>query len=74
MPSPNATGTNDNKRWIFHQEKGLAESDSWPMVFKGVIKIPKKFHRMGAEDQWQLKIQANNNYEWCGIAIYKWYK
>ncbi len=74
LPSPNSAGLADSKRFIFHMEKALGQSDSWPMSFKGVIKLPPRFCKMSEEDNVVLRIQCSEAYEFCGISIYKWYK
>ncbi len=56
FPNGNVVGSNDNKRFIFHQEmvmiQGSAGDDGVPRnVFKGVIKIPKIYRRNAPGDQ-----------------------
>ncbi len=56
FPNGNMIGTNDNKRYVIHQEmvmvQGSAGDDGVPRnVFKGVIVIPKGYRRMGPQDQ-----------------------
>ncbi len=78
FPAPGATGGNDNRRWVLHEEKGLASdvgSGGTPMVFKGVIRIPRGKSRMGMDDQIQLRIVSPNHQAWfCLKAIYKFYQ
>ncbi len=55
FPNANAVGVNDNKRYVFHQEmvmiQGDANDNGVPRnLFKGVLKIPKSFQRMGPND------------------------
>ncbi len=78
MPVPGAQGSNDNKRFVFHTEKGLAGGGDLslagvPMVFKGVIAIPKGFRKQNSGDV--IKICARSNFatKFCVQAIYKWY-
>ncbi len=78
FPTPGATGTHKNKRFIMHEEKGLAGGGDAslagvPMVFKGVIKIPPGFQTMRAEDRITLNIRANFAAKTCVKAIYRWY-
>ncbi len=75
LPGPEATGVSDVKRFIFHEEKGLAANTSGtPMVFKGVVRVPKHMQRMGSDDQFTLvlKIVGEAGF-FCIKAIYKWY-
>ncbi len=73
FPNPGATGASDLRNQIFHEEKGLPGSgDGTPMVFKGVIAIPRGTRRMRSGDQLFFKVIANgsdvNNF--CIKAIY----
>ncbi len=74
-PIPSQTGQSNVRRFIFHEEKGLyASQDGTPMVFKGVIKIPPRFRRMGQGDQLAVKIRSpEDGGTFCIKAIYKYY-
>ncbi len=77
LPIPGNTGIAANRRFIFHEEKGLFPSlDGTPMIFKGWIKIPRRFRRMGDDDKWQviLRTQAGDTADFCVQAIYKSYQ
>lgn len=78
LPTPGAQGSHDNKRYIFHTEKGLsgggdASLAGVPMVFKGVIGIPKGFRKHNANDQISLIARANFATKFCVQTIYRWY-
>ncbi len=78
FPTPGAQGGFDNKRFVFHTEKGLsgggdASLNGVPMVFKGVIAIPKGFRKMNANDRIEIAARANFATKFCYQAIYKWY-
>ncbi len=78
LPTPGAQGDHDNKRYILHTEKGLAGGGDAsltgvPMVFKGVIKLPRSFKKMNANDRIMLCARANFATKFCTQAIYKWY-
>ncbi len=78
LPTPGATGSFDNKRFIFHTEKGLtgggdASLTGVPMVFKGVIALPRGFRKMNANDSVQICIRTNFAAKVCVQAIYKWF-
>ncbi len=78
MPSPGATGGNDNRRWILHEEKGLGADigdGGGPMVFKGVIKIPPRLRRMGADDTIFVRL-LSPNYKgfFCIKSVYKFFR
>ncbi len=79
LPTPGATGSHKNKSKIIHTEKGLAGGGDVslagvPMVFKGVIVIPKGMRRIAQEDAFLLCIRTNFATKICTQAIYKHYK
>ncbi len=78
FPEPGATGGNENRRWIMHEEKGLAPSiddGGTPMVFKGVLKIPKGRQRMGNDDSVFISLKSEGHPGFfCVKAIYKFYQ
>jgi len=59
-PVPNAIGSNDNKRFVVHQEMTMIENkgqgSNSRTVFNGVIAVPKGMRRMGPNDQWQILV------------------
>ncbi len=60
FPNGNVVGTNDNKRFVIHQEMVMLQGSSGGgtgvprNVFKGVIVIPKGMRRLGPNDLWQM--------------------
>ncbi len=79
LPTPGTTGVHKNKRQIFHTEKGLTGGGDVslagiPMVFKGVIAIPRHMRRIGEDDQFLFCIRTNFAAKFCIQAIYKHYK
>ncbi len=78
LPTPGVTGTHVNKRWIIHEEKGLAGGGDVslagvPMIFKGVIVIPRHMRRIAIGDRFRLCVRTNFNTKNCTKFIYKWY-
>ncbi len=78
LPTPGATGTHENKRFILHTEKGLTGGGDVslagiPMVFKGVIIIPKHLRRFRSGDKLTFVARANFATKFCIQSIYKWY-
>ncbi len=76
LPTPGATGVHINKRHILHEEKGLAGGGDAsltgvPMVFKGVIRIPRGRQRFGQSDTFLVAMRTNFNSKICIKAIYK---
>ncbi len=59
-PAANSVGSNDNKRFILHQEMTMIENKgqgSNPRtIFNGVIVIPKGMRRMGPDDRLDLQV------------------
>ncbi len=77
LPVPGNSGVSNMRNKIFHEEKGLAATqDGTPMVFKGVIKIPSRFRRIGDNDKFELRIltEIGFNAQFCVKAIYKSYQ
>ncbi len=78
LPTPGATGSHVNKRWIIHEEKGLAGGgdaslSGVPMIFKGVLGVPKHMRRMAISDRFRFIARANFATKQCTKFIYKWY-
>ncbi len=78
FPTPGSQGVHDNKRYIFHTEKGLAGGgdvslSGVPMIFKGVIRIPRHMRKMNANDTIIFNTRSNFATKFCAQAIYKWY-
>ncbi len=74
LPTAGNTGTSDLKRFIIHEEKGLAGdlgNGGLPMVVKGVIKVPPSKQKFGLNDKLQLVINSNINGKFCAKQIYK---
>ncbi len=79
FPTPGASGNHENKRYILHTEKGLTGGGNVslagvPMVFKGVIIIPKGMQVFRANDRLTFCARANFATKMCMQAIYKWYQ
>ena len=79
FPTPGNTGVHENKRFILHTEKGLsgggdASLAGVPMIFKGVIRIPKGMRQMKSGDEISVNFRTSFATKVCSQAIYKWYK
>ncbi len=71
-------GTNDNKKYIIHQEMIMGSGDAGNglprVVFNGVIKIPKLYTRNGPADKLQMVLITGNAgvvFDWCMQCHYK---
>ncbi len=73
FPDPGETGVSNVRNQIIHEEKGLPGSgDGTPMVFKGVIAIPKGMRRFRSGDVLFIKQKANSTDtpNFCAKFIY----
>ncbi len=79
VPNPNGIGTDDDKKWIIHQEMIMVAEGASAIprtMFLGVIRVPPKLRRMGVRDRISVHFQhdaaetsAITNV--CVQAIYK---
>jgi len=73
--APNTVGANDNKRFVIHQEMRMLGGSTTEIpvsLFRGVIKIPKGYKRMGINDLLTLRVLAPGvNIDYCVQCIYK---
>ncbi len=80
FPTPGATGGAQQRKNIFHEEKGLFQGEAVSTLggqsfrTKQFIAIPKKYRRMGEADVWTIRYGASTDYSFCLKAIYKWYQ
>lgn len=78
FPNANAFGTSDQRRYAIHQEMIMVEKNSTGIartLFKGVIKIPRGYKRMGIDDQIILLLFSPGvTMDVCTQCIYKSYK
>ncbi len=75
FPKGNVVGTSDLRKFVFHQEMIMTEKNTTAFprtLFRGVIKIPRKFNRIGSNDFISLKLYTPGvSYEVCTQCIYK---
>ncbi len=75
LPAANLVGSNDNKRYVIHQEMVMfqRQDGSNPRtLFKGVIKIPKGYRRFGPDDFLQIMMLSPGvTVEFCLQCHYK---
>ncbi len=78
VPNPGSVGTSNEKKFVFKTFKGLigARTEGTPpYTFRGWVKIPKIYQRMGADDKLQLVIRPTGLAALvCNNFIYKWFK
>ncbi len=79
-PGTSVYGTSNEKKFIFRSGKGLLGrlNDGAPpyLAFRGWIKIPKIYQRMGTDDVLQLALSAGaaSGANFCLHVIYKWFR
>ncbi len=75
FPNANAVGTNDNKRFVIHQEMVMFQkvTNSNPRtIFNGVIAIPRGYRRFGPNDTLLLQyFSPGVNLDVCLQCHYK---
>ncbi len=75
IPDGNKTGISDFKKQIFHTEMIMTEKNTTAIprtLFKGVLKIPRKFNRISAADRIDISLYAPGvTYDYCLTCIYK---
>ncbi len=75
VPNGNAIGVSDFKKMVFHQEMIMTEKNTTAFprtLFKGVIKIPRKFRRIGHDDRIAVALFSPGvTFDYCLQAIYK---
>ncbi len=75
LPAPNAVGSNDNKKFVIHQEMVMLQEQTGSnprILFNGVIRIPRGYKRNGPGDKLQMKLLApGNSMNYCLQAHYK---
>ncbi len=73
--SPNTVGSDDNKRFVIHQEMVMTsgQDNSNPRtVFNGVVVIPRGYRRFGPNDQLRLILESPGvNMNVCFQCHYK---
>ncbi len=77
VPGPTVVGSSNEKKFVFKQLKGLTASrkEGFPAYsWRGWVKIPKVYQRMGTDDVIQLVfLFTGANGLLCSQFIYKWY-
>ncbi len=75
IPPANAVGSDDNKRFVIHQEMINMQNQTGGnarILFNGVIKIPKGYARNGPNDQLYVSLKSPAvTYIYCVQCHYK---
>ncbi len=72
-PIAGATDLSAAKKFIIHEEKGLAgnRTTGMPMIVKGVLKMPPGMKRFALGDQFELRIKSITNGFFCAKHIFR---
>ncbi len=76
-PGAKVWGTSNEKKFIFKCWRWLLpniDNGGLGMHWEGWIKIPKRYQRMGTNDQISLVADTDVTTNYCHSVIYKWYK
>ncbi len=78
-PAPISVGTSNEKKFVIRQWMFMVmrnQDGNTPFHWEGWIKIPKRYHRMGTDDLWQINVAntASVTGHFSFEAIYKWYR
>ncbi len=75
FPEGNVVGNSDLRKFVFHQEMIMTEKSTTAFprtLFRGVLKIPRKYNRIGANDKISIGIFSPGvTYDFCFQCIYK---
>ncbi len=78
-PVPGSTSGDKARKFIFLERKGLfnISSDAFGLGstargFAGWVRIPKRYQRMGEDDELVIRIGSSSDYSACVKTIYKW--
>ncbi len=78
IPTANAVGANDNKRYVIHQEMVMIDNNlggNPRVLFNGVIAIPKGYRRFGPDDDLVVSVLSPAiNFAFCLQCHYKEFK
>ncbi len=76
-PSPFNVGTSNEKKFVIKEWSQMTmrnQDGNPPYHWEGWIKIPKRYHRMGTDDLWQIVFQTDTAAGHIKTAfIYKYY-
>ncbi len=76
-PNPGTIGTSNEKKFVFKEWRGLLarkDAGGTPYQWKGWVKIPKVYQRMGTDDVLQFVVRSPTTGNICQKFIYKWFK
>ncbi len=77
VPTPSTVGTSNEKKFVFKTWKGLigTRTEGFPAYsWKGWIKIPKIYQRMGTDDRIDIIVRTTGvNGLICLNSVYKWF-
>ncbi len=77
-PTPRTEGSSNEKKFIIKTWNYMTmrnQDGNPPYHWEGWVKIPKRYHRMGADDQWIITTACTTAAAHFSVmALYKWYQ
>ncbi len=77
IPGVFTVGTSNEKKFVIKQWQFMTmrnQDGNPPFHWEGWIRIPKRYQRMGTDDQWKLAVQVDAAAGHASFQIiYKWY-
>ncbi len=77
-PLPGTEGSSNEKKFIIKEwsyQTMRNQDGNPPFHWEGWIKIPKRYHRMGIDDRWQLLFASSTAAGHLSLmTIYKWFR
>ncbi len=75
FPNPNAVGSDDNKKYVIHQEMvmlQMVDNSNPRTLFNGVVVIPRGYRRFAINDQLNVRVFSPGvETNWCLQCHYK---
>ncbi len=76
-PSAFSVGTSNEKKFIVKEWSAMTmrnQDGNPPYHWEGWLRLPKRYHRMGTDDLWQVGVNCDSATAHFSVkAIYKWY-
>ncbi len=75
-PNPGTVGTSNEKKFVFKTWKGLMGTKTeggQPYMWRGWIKVPKVYQRMGADDRISVVYRSATIGDVCTSVVLKYY-
>ncbi len=79
LPLPTSVGTSNEKKFVIKEWQFMImrnQDGNLPFHWEGWLRIPKRYHRMGTDDQWNIAFSNTSGLtgHMAMHFIYKWYR